>query len=331
MESQITNNIIKILVFLIGSVSLFVVISILGTLLSYFLVIHSPCTEIANKTTYDPNLVPPFDETFFHGIPTLYHMQIVSTHNSYHQLTILSHFSKSWNYQHPPILTQLEDGVRGLEFDLHYSLISERWTVFHISFDHGTSCKCFCDCLSIIKDWSTRNPLHYPLVVILQAADIYDVTSFCYKEEIYDKLEGEILSVFSYEDIFFPKQMQGPFPSLNEALYTRGWPSIEKLRGKIMFVFIGRKNCHSMYMNRPIKMFFTEMGHYYRFIHQDVVYIESRTEGQLKDIETEKFLVKCCTYKFDTCGEKGAHFLHTNNHKLEEVMVQCNPVTDITC
>ena len=268
---------------------------------------------------------------FFWDEPNLYHMQCVSTHNSFHKpLSISSLFIKQWNYEHPDILTQLEDGVCGIELDLHYSKRTKRWIVYHILFDHGTTCRCLVDCLQIIKDFINYNSI--PIVIMLQVGQEYDISKFCSwgsAQEIFDNLEKEILSVFDYDDIFFPKQMQGSYPTIQQALNERGWPSFNKLKGKVYFVYIGRKICHDIYLLRDEKMFFVEVGFLERFYTERSIYLEARYEVELRNVQKEKFIVKCCDYKGYTCKDKGAHYIHTNDYTLHKNLIRCNPVTSI--
>jgi hypothetical protein len=51
-----------------------------------------------------------------------------------------------------------------------------------------------------------------------------------------DSLDAEIRSVFDPSDLITPDDVRGTHPTLDEAVTTDGWPTLESSRGKVMFL-----------------------------------------------------------------------------------------------
>nr|MDJ0789782.1 Ca2+-dependent phosphoinositide-specific phospholipase C [Myxococcota bacterium] len=138
---------------------------------------------------------------------TLAQIQVVGTHNSYHQrphpdlLVALGTESPldafSWDYAHAPIPVQLEQlGVRQLELDVFAdpegglfadpfgrrlvgepppadpALLAPGFKVLHQQdVDFETSCSTLVACLGQVRDFSDANPRHLPIFVQLELKD----------------------------------------------------------------------------------------------------------------------------------------------------------------
>src|SRR4029079_19187261 len=75
-------------------------------------------------------------------------IQVKATHNSYHIQPADMSIS-ALNYTRRPLGDQLaEEGVRGLELDIHFNYALKQFEVYHIpKIDEGTTCRRFVDCL----------------------------------------------------------------------------------------------------------------------------------------------------------------------------------------
>jgi hypothetical protein len=62
-------------------------------------------------------------------------------------------------------------------------------------------------------------------------------------------LEAEILSVFSWEKIVKPDDVRGEEPNLPEALRKHGWPTLDSVRGKVMFGMDNTGAVRDLYLN----------------------------------------------------------------------------------
>jgi len=201
----------------------------------------------------------------------------VGTHNSYHVRTpekimalIRSAAPKAWvglDYSHPPLLEQLDDGMRALELDLVYDPAGGRFAhpaglrlaglpedpayvaamskpgfkVLHIQdVDFTSNCLTFVACLTIIRDWSLAHPRHTPILITMNTNDEKSrapggVDELPFDETAYDALDAEIRQVFRPSELITPDDVQGRYPTLREAVLKRGWPTLGASRGRFLF------------------------------------------------------------------------------------------------
>jgi hypothetical protein len=193
------------------------------------------------------------------------------------------------DYFHIPIQEQLELGLRSLEIDaLHdpeggrYSepvglkLLREKGVtpkpfdtfnqlsepgikVLHVpDIDFRSHCITFISCLKEVKEWSDLNPNHVPIIITinpknsgLKEPGLTPVLRFT--KNVLDSLDQEILSVFSLSNMITPDLVQGEFPSLREAVLSKGWPSLEESKGKVLFVLDAGSTITNMYIENSLK------------------------------------------------------------------------------
>ncbi|MBE7181032.1 MAG: hypothetical protein INR71_07460, partial [Terriglobus roseus] len=140
-------------------------------------------------------------------------IQVVGSHNSYHAgLTpgvraILAQRNpqalRSLDYSHPSLTTQLENGVRQLEIDVHADAKGGRYAhlaaddviakaglppdppyntdgkmnlpgfkVMHVTgIDQRSRCELFTDCLREVRAWSQAHPKHDPVFLLIEAKE----------------------------------------------------------------------------------------------------------------------------------------------------------------
>ncbi len=173
----------------------------------------------------------------------------------------------AWQYSHDPLPVQFEaDGIRQIELDVFadpegglystriaLSLIGEDiesgepaldepgFKVLHVQHsDFDTTCLTFVACLEQVKAWSDANPNHLPILILVEAKDsdffvpiLPTVVKF--DSALYRDLDAEILSVFPEDRIILPDDVRHTSPTLEHAILTKGWPTLGKLRGKVMF------------------------------------------------------------------------------------------------
>ena len=162
-------------------------------------------------------------------------IQVEGTHNSYHVETT-GGIIPAWRYTHKPLDVQLAmQGVRQFELDFHYDGPG-LFPVRHVPPDVGTTCNALSTCLGILKTWSDAHPRHAPLVVLLEQKDEFDTTKI---SGHYDEVDAMLLSVWPRERIVTPDEVRGQHATLREAVTTDGWPTLGKVRGRILFAFIG--------------------------------------------------------------------------------------------
>lgn len=164
----------------------------------------------------------------------LQHVQVRGTHNSYHVDTHDGGVAP-WAYTHAPIGEQVERlGIRQIELDVNYDDLNGL-EVFHVPLiDAGTRCRRFADCLTELRRFSDAYPGHLPLYIQIEPKTELPPEEM---ETFFTQLEGEILAAFPRPRILTPDEVQGDAPTLREAIRSRGWPTLGKLRGRVYFAF----------------------------------------------------------------------------------------------
>jgi len=129
--------------------------------------------------------------------------------------------------------------------------------VLHVQdVDYETTCLTFVLCLQEIKNWSDANPSHLPITVLVEAKDsvIPDPLDLGFIEplpigpEALDRIDSEIRSVFPDEQLILPDDVRGDFTTLEEAVLTRGWPTLADARGKVLFALDNGGSVRDMYV-----------------------------------------------------------------------------------
>lgn len=201
-------------------------------LTSLLFVAASSCSsdDSGGAAAQGPSFHYPLDGTL-----RLNHLQAKGTHNSYH-LESKGNTQPEWMYSMPTLTDQLvRDGVRHVELDLHRMADDEPLEVHHIGLlDPGTTCKLFTDCLKELRAFSDARPAHHALYVQMEIkGGVNDGNA----EAFFTQLHAEILSVWPRARVLAPDDVKGSFPTIREALATRGWPTLGETRQKIFFAF----------------------------------------------------------------------------------------------
>jgi hypothetical protein len=100
------------------------------------------------------------------------------------------------------------------------------------------------ECLQQVKSWSDANPGHLPITILVELKDdvIPDPLNLGFvqphpigaAEE--NALDAEIRSVFSERQLITPDDIRGRYPTLEQAVLEKGWPTLGWARGKVMFL-----------------------------------------------------------------------------------------------
>ncbi|MFN3228461.1 MAG: Ca2+-dependent phosphoinositide-specific phospholipase C [Asticcacaulis sp.] len=153
-------------------------------------------------------------------------------------------------YANPGFLKTLPQSIaQGLSpVDPDGDLLKPGLKVFHAAdTDVRSRCLRFMRCLEILRDWSLANPWHMPIIVQIEtkesvkpplAGAYVSKGSAPFKAEAWGRLHAEIEAVFSREQILRPSEVQGDYPSVNAAVRARGWPKVEALRGRVIFLLL---------------------------------------------------------------------------------------------
>ncbi len=181
---------------------------------------------------------------------------------------------RSLDYHHPPLADQLSGGVRQIEidvfadakggrfahpaidrrvaeaglpadpdFDPQHEMDQPGFKVMHVQdVDERSVCHTFVHCLTDVRAWSKSHPGHLPLFILVETKegalrDMPDaIKTEPFTAAVFDALDAEIRSVFHPDEIVTPDEVRGSSSTLNEAVRTRGWPTLQKTRGRVIFL-----------------------------------------------------------------------------------------------
>jgi hypothetical protein len=171
-------------------------------------------------------------------------------------------------YSHPTLTEQLDLGIRSMELDLFEDPDGGRYAapvpqellglepidpvmkepgfkVFHIQeVDYRSTCLTFVACLEELEAWSDEHDGHLPIVVHLEAKDgeIPDPLDLDFVQPIpasegtFAAIEDEIRSVLDDDQLVTVADVQGDAATLRGAIEADGWPDVDDLRGRFVFV-----------------------------------------------------------------------------------------------
>jgi len=176
--------------------------------------------------------------------------------------------AEALDFGQPPLAQQLDAGARALEFDVAYdpqgglfkspagaSMASDLldpayvsamsqpgFKVIHVlDVDFRSTCLTFKDCLIEVAAWSRAHKGHLPILIALHANDAKTPMPGATKPIAFDAnafaaLDAEIRAVFQPNELVTPDDVKGGHANLREAIQTSGWPTLGKLRGKVIFL-----------------------------------------------------------------------------------------------
>lgn len=183
-----------------------------------------------------------------------------------------NHHYRELQYSHPNLRNQLSEyGLRNLELDvlhdpdggLYAAPLGNQWLkslkkspqvidklqlnqpgfkVLHQpDVDFRSNCLTLAACLSEIKEWSNENPRHVPIAITFNAkSDTRKVSGFViprrFTSAVYDELDRALVAGLGQDKIITPDEVRGRYSTLKSAVLDRGWPALNKLRGRFILV-----------------------------------------------------------------------------------------------
>lgn len=303
----------------------------------------------------------------------LNHIQVLGTHNSYkikpaeELITALDEYNEGWarglEYAHRPLTEQLENlGIRKFELDIFADTSGGRFAepagaklindvdflddeemmksgfkVIHVQdIDYRGTCRTLVNCLTEIRDWSSDNPNHLPIMIMLEVKDgtpqargTLSFTEALHIDEsvIYD-IDDEIWSVFSEEHMITPDDVRGDFETLEGAILEKGWPTLGQSRGKVLFALDNTNRIRDLYLsesptleNRAMFVSSRPGQPSAAFIKMNEVFDE---DEEIKDFSKKGYLIRTRsdiptvearsgdTTRRDLAFQSGAHYISTD-------------------
>jgi hypothetical protein len=160
------------------------------------------------------------------------HLQALGTHNSYHVAPGVA--VQAWAYTHRPLDEQLEIGVRQFELDVWHDEAANDFAVYHVeSLDEEVNCATLGECVATMATWSLAHPLHHPVLVLIEPKDEAGMVDAA---DWLADLETVIETAWGAERLIVPDEVQGAAADLRSGLAAGGWPPIDALRGRALFV-----------------------------------------------------------------------------------------------
>jgi len=131
-------------------------------------------------------------------------------------------------------------GLKPLEFDAENKLAQPGLKMFHIQdIDYRSHYLVFKEGLQVIKKWSDAHRNHLPIFILINAKDDNNrnlTEPLPFTKEALESIDVEIRSVFDDSQLITPDLVRGEFASLEEAIIKKGWPDLEAVKGRILFV-----------------------------------------------------------------------------------------------
>jgi hypothetical protein len=186
----------------------------------------------------------------------------------------------SLDYKHAPLPDQLNGGVRQIEidvfadakggryahlpiddaatkaglprdpdFDPQHEMVKPGFKVMHIQgVDERSTCHTFVRCLTVVRDWSKQHPQALPVFILVETKeddgsekpDMIKTERFT--PAVFDALDAEIRSVFQPGEYITPDEVRGKAATLEAAVLAGGWPTLERARGRVVFLMDQHKH-----------------------------------------------------------------------------------------
>jgi hypothetical protein len=117
--------------------------------------------------------------------------------------------------------------------------------VLHVQdVDFETTCVTFVECLQVVKRWSDSNRGHLPIAILVEMKEdeIPDPANQGYTVPLIfgasdlDDIDEEIRSVFPRNRVLTPDDVRRGRATLDEAVTTLGWPRLDAVRGRVLFL-----------------------------------------------------------------------------------------------
>ena len=131
-------------------------------------------------------------------------------------------------------------GKKTLEYDIEKKLSQPGLKMFHIQdLDFRSHYLLFKEGLEAVKKWSDAHKKHTPIFILINAKDDNNRNlrqPLTFTKTALDSIDIEIRSVFDDSQLITPDLVRGEFTSLEEAILKKGWPDLDAVKGRILFV-----------------------------------------------------------------------------------------------
>ena len=230
-----------------------------------------------------------FDDAFFTDFDVfdpslrLNEIQYLATHNSYKKMgsSIGKFFvglgdsfdeAKALRYEYHTFTKQLELGIRSFELDLRYR--NNQFELTHVPLvDNASVAVDFLMALEEIALFQKHHPNHLPLLILLEIKSdwmMLDPFLQSFDASVFAKLDSMLSDVFQ-DGLFAPRDMLEDGKTLKETVQTSGWPKLNELLGKVVFIIHPHNTYVPMYyeMDETLQSQNMFLGVYQQQIEED--------------------------------------------------------------
>ena len=198
-------------------------------------------------------------------------LQLTGTHNSYHvdsnatTLEWIDALAVAWDVSLPSMPQQLDGGIRAFELDVFVDDEGGRFAqpltllgrthderfdppgfkVLHVpDLDQNSICPTLAGCLQDMSAWSAAHPGHLPVMVMIECVEVrvpnIGPIDFAdpapWERRHVEELERLVRDTIGEDRLITPDLVRGESASVREAITGRGWPLVDDVRGRFMFV-----------------------------------------------------------------------------------------------
>ncbi|MCV6604060.1 MAG: phosphatidylinositol-specific phospholipase C1-like protein [Porticoccaceae bacterium] len=168
------------------------------------------------------------------------------------------------NFGAYPLLREAGLLAAGQHHDPEQKLQQPGTKVFHLpETDFRSTCLLFRDCLQEIRRWSDNHPDHIPVMIQIEPKEkgfpalnpaVPAAAVATYDSAAWKRLEAEIATVFSRDQLLTPDDVRGDYPTVYQAISDRGWPSLGQVRGRVFFTIDNRGSARDAYLEESAKL-----------------------------------------------------------------------------
>ena len=187
------------------------------------------------------------------------------------------------DYAHPPLEEQLDLGLLKLELDVFHDPEGGRYAspaglalvrgvgaepapfdadalrepgfkVLHVQdIDFRSQCPTLRRCLAELRAWSDAHPGHLPVAVSVNAKQtplqgFEGTVPLPFDAAAWDALDAELRAGLG-DRLLEPDEVRGASPTLRRAVRRRGWPLLDAVRGRFLFVLDERMEVLEGYLD----------------------------------------------------------------------------------
>lgn len=156
--------------------------------------------------------------------------------------------------------------IRGLKQHSHDSLMRKPgFKLLHIAdVDYESNYRTLSEAMQEISTWSKNNPAHVPIFINLELKDAAPANysrflrilgfkrAIPFDSVAYVQIDEEIKHHFASEQLYTPVILRDTFATTRERLNSHGWPRLNDVLGKVIFIFDGNGDAYQKYTHENL-------------------------------------------------------------------------------